>query len=152
MTAFAKLDDDERSAVVARGPGVPGHHVGVNIDRVDRVADGDAVVPEVRRHLPQPRSVHRQAGDDEIHRAAMVVPQDGHDVVLDSHRNLLFRTRRVLRELLPVLTTLVENWPGHRDGIMGPDLMGEMRAQAERFGAEIVRGHVTAVDLQSRPF
>ena len=50
------------------------------------------------------------------------------------------------------LTTLVENWPGHRDGIMGPDLMGEMRAQAERFGAEIVRGHVTAVDLQSRPF
>jgi thioredoxin reductase (NADPH) len=51
-----------------------------------------------------------------------------------------------------MLTTLVENWPGHRDGIMGPDLMGEMRAQAERFGAEIIRGHVTAVDLQSRPF
>ena len=51
-----------------------------------------------------------------------------------------------------MLTTLVENWPGHRDGIMGPDLMGEMRAQSERFGAEIVRGHVTAVDLQSRPF
>jgi thioredoxin reductase (NADPH) len=51
-----------------------------------------------------------------------------------------------------MLTTLVENWPGHRDGIMGPELMGEMRAQAERFGAEIVRGHVTSVDLQSRPF
>ena len=51
-----------------------------------------------------------------------------------------------------MLTTLVENWPGHRDGIMGPELMGEMRAQAERFGAEIVRGHVTKVDLQSRPF
>ena len=51
-----------------------------------------------------------------------------------------------------MLTTLVENWPGHRDGIMGPELMGEMRAQAERFGAEIVRGHVTGVDLQSRPF
>jgi len=51
-----------------------------------------------------------------------------------------------------MLTTLVENWPGYRDGIDGPDLMGRMREQAERFGAEIVRGHVTAVDLQSRPF
>ncbi|MBA2259997.1 MAG: thioredoxin-disulfide reductase [Acidobacteria bacterium] len=51
-----------------------------------------------------------------------------------------------------MLTTLVENWPGYRDGIMGPDLMGEMRAQAERFGAEILRGHVTAVDMQSTPF
>ena len=51
-----------------------------------------------------------------------------------------------------MLTTLVENWPGHRDGIMGPDLMGEMRAQAERFGAEIIRGHVTSVDLMSQPF
>src|SRR5262249_61997440 len=51
-----------------------------------------------------------------------------------------------------MLTTLVENWPGHREGIMGPDLMAEMRAQAERFGAQIVRGHVTSVDLRSRPF
>src|SRR3954451_19728711 len=50
-----------------------------------------------------------------------------------------------------MLTTLVENWPGHRDGIMGPELMAEMRAQAERFGAEIVRGHVSAVDLLARP-
>jgi thioredoxin reductase (NADPH) len=51
-----------------------------------------------------------------------------------------------------MLTTLVENWPGFRDGIMGPDLMTEMRVQAERFGAEIVRGQVTSVDLRTRPF
>src|SRR5205809_2303149 len=51
-----------------------------------------------------------------------------------------------------MLTTLVENWPGHRDGIMGPDLMAEMRAQAERFGAEFVQGNVTAVDMLKRPF
>jgi thioredoxin reductase (NADPH) len=51
-----------------------------------------------------------------------------------------------------MLTTMVENWPGFRDGIMGPDLMAEMRAQAERFGTEIVQGNVTRVDLQQRPF
>jgi thioredoxin reductase (NADPH) len=51
-----------------------------------------------------------------------------------------------------MLTTLVENWPGFRDGIMGPDLMADMRAQSERFGAEIVRGNVTAVDLLSYPY
>src|SRR4051812_24346243 len=51
-----------------------------------------------------------------------------------------------------MLTTLVENWPGHRDGIMGPELMTEMRAQAERFGAEIIRGQVTSVDLMTRPY
>ncbi|MBA2305660.1 MAG: thioredoxin-disulfide reductase [Acidobacteria bacterium] len=51
-----------------------------------------------------------------------------------------------------MLTTLVENWPGHRDGIMGPELMTAMREQAQRFGAEIIQGHVKAVDLQSQPF
>src|SRR3954464_8610517 len=48
-----------------------------------------------------------------------------------------------------MMTVLVENWPGHRDGIMGPDLMAEMRAQAEKFGAEILQSHVTSVDLSS---
>jgi len=50
-----------------------------------------------------------------------------------------------------MLTTLVENWPGHRDGIMGPELMAEIRAQAERFGAEVIRGQVTSVDVMSNP-
>jgi thioredoxin reductase (NADPH) len=47
---------------------------------------------------------------------------------------------------------MVENWPGYRDGIMGPDLMQELRAQAERFGAEIIQGDVSSVDLSKRPF
>jgi thioredoxin reductase (NADPH) len=51
-----------------------------------------------------------------------------------------------------MLTTMVENWPGYRDGIMGPDLMSELRAQAERFGAEIIQGDVSSVDLSQRPF
>ena len=50
-----------------------------------------------------------------------------------------------------MLTTLVENYPGYREGIMGPDLMAEMRAQAERFGAEIVQGNVKAVDVCAKP-
>ena len=51
-----------------------------------------------------------------------------------------------------MLTTMVENFPGYRDGIMGPDLMAEMRAQAERFGTTIISGDVTAVELGSQPF
>jgi len=51
-----------------------------------------------------------------------------------------------------MLTTMVENWPGYRDGIMGPDLMTELRAQAERFGAQIIQGDVSSVDLSKRPF
>jgi thioredoxin reductase (NADPH) len=51
-----------------------------------------------------------------------------------------------------MLTTMVENWPGFRNGIMGPDVMAELRAQAERFGAEIVQGDVSRVDLSARPF
>jgi thioredoxin reductase (NADPH) len=51
-----------------------------------------------------------------------------------------------------MLTTMVDNFPGFRDGIMGPDLMAEMRTQAERFGAEILQGDVSRVDLSQRPF
>ena len=50
-----------------------------------------------------------------------------------------------------MLTTMVENYPGYRDGVMGPDLMAEMRAQSEKFGADILHGDVTRVDLCSTP-
>ena len=48
-------------------------------------------------------------------------------------------------------TTEVENFPGFAKGIMGPELMKEMRAQAERFGTEFLTGDVTGVKLAQRP-
>jgi thioredoxin reductase (NADPH) len=50
------------------------------------------------------------------------------------------------------LTTLVENYPGFEDGIMGPDLMDAMRKQAQRFGAEVISSYVHAVKLKEHPF
>lgn len=50
-----------------------------------------------------------------------------------------------------MLTTMVENFPGFKDGIPGPDLVAEMWKQAERFGAEFVFEDATAVDFSSRP-
>jgi thioredoxin reductase (NADPH) len=51
-----------------------------------------------------------------------------------------------------MLTTDVENFPGFPEGVMGPDLMGNMREQAERFGTTIVTDKATAIDFSVRPF
>ena len=50
------------------------------------------------------------------------------------------------------LTTLVENFPGFPEGVMGPDLMEAMRKQAQHFGTEVVNGYVNKVDFSKRPF
>lgn len=51
-----------------------------------------------------------------------------------------------------MLTSEVDNFPGFPEGIMGPDLMEKMKAQAVRFGAEFVQDNVTSVDFSKRPF
>ena len=51
-----------------------------------------------------------------------------------------------------MLTQEVENFPGFENGILGPDLMEEMRKQAERFGAELIFETATSADFKSEPF
>lgn len=49
-------------------------------------------------------------------------------------------------------TTEVENFPGYVEGVSGPQLMEDLRSQAARYGAEIIGGEVTEIDLSNRPF
>ena len=50
-----------------------------------------------------------------------------------------------------LLTSEVENFPGFKDGIMGPELMAEMKEQAKRFGTEIIQEFATKVELGGQP-
>src|SRR5437762_4643652 len=51
-----------------------------------------------------------------------------------------------------MITSDVENFPGYADGVIGPELMSDLRRQAERFGTEFVTDDVTRVDFSERPF
>src|SRR5215472_14947377 len=50
------------------------------------------------------------------------------------------------------MTTLVENFPGGPEGIQGPELVENIKKQAEHFGAEYIEGTVSEADLSKRPF
>src|SRR6266545_5037472 len=77
------------------------------------------------------------------------------------HTAALYTARANLRPLLVEghdpggqlsLTTLVENFPGFPEGIQGPELIENMRRQAQRFGAEYLTGDLISADLKNHPF
>jgi thioredoxin reductase (NADPH) len=91
---------------------------------------------------------------------------DTYDVVIigsgpSGYTAALYASRANLRTLLfkgfesggqLMLTTDVENYPGYRDGVMGPDMMDDFEAQASRFGAEMRPDEIERVDFSERPF
>jgi thioredoxin reductase (NADPH) len=91
---------------------------------------------------------------------------DIHNVVIigsgcSGHTAALYAARANLKPLVVEghepggqlsITTLVENFPGFPEGIQGPELIENMRKQAQRFGAEYQMGHVTSADLSTSPF
>src|SRR5678816_3195199 len=124
--------------------------------------------PQERRaggHHRRPRSQGRyRQRDRATSRMSVAAHADREVVVIGSGpaglTAALYAARANLRPLLIegleaggqlMLTTMVENFPGFEEGIMGPDLMAEMRAQAEKFGADMVQDHVSSVDLCAHP-
>ncbi|MBA2692691.1 MAG: thioredoxin-disulfide reductase [Rubrobacter sp.] len=91
---------------------------------------------------------------------------DTYDVVIvgsgpSGYTAALYASRANLKTLLfkgfesggqLMLTTDVENYPGYRDGVMGPDMMDDFEAQASRFGAEMRPDEIERVDFSERPF
>ncbi len=94
------------------------------------------------------------------------MPQDTYDLVIvgsgpAGYTAALYAARANLKTLVfqgfesggqLMLTSDVENYPGYRDGVMGPEMMDDFEAQAARFGAEMRPDNVERVDLSERPF
>src|SRR5437867_8159825 len=95
-----------------------------------------------------------------------MIDNDVHEVIIigggpAGYTAALYSARANLRPLVVegfnwggqlMITSDVENYPGYADGVMGPEMMRDFRAQAERFGAEFLTDDVTRVDFSERPF